>query len=267
MLTLDAIGPWTASQVRASIQADSRPRVDAVERLIDQSWRDALQQPGIQLFDGPMCRLESYAADPGSLNLTLSPTSYRIFFGTNMRYPELAGRYGRQILANPLGVSCLLETADDWLLLGRRSDSVAYYPDRVHPFAGALEPADNGDVFAAVRRELHEELALKESHLTKMQCLALVRDNLLNQPELIFIARSNRTLRQLERLMDHTEHRAGHPLAVTLPAIESAMTQTSLLTPIAIGSLWFWGSQRFGQSWFDRHAATMTTTMTAAPEP
>ncbi|MCC6422376.1 MAG: NUDIX hydrolase [Phycisphaerales bacterium] len=263
MLTIDAIGPWIASQVRASTLPDSRPRVDAVERLIDQTWNVARQQPGIQLFDGPMCRLESFNATPQSLDLAFSSTSYRIFFGTNMQHPELADQYGPNILANPLGVSCLLETADDWILLGRRSDSVAYYPDRVHPFAGALEPADNGDVFAAARRELCEELNLKESHLKKMSCLALVRDSRLNQPELIFSARTTRTLRQLEKLMDHTEHRAGHPLAATASTIESAMNQTDLLTPIAIGSLLLWGQERFGQSWFDRHRATIT----AAPKP
>jgi len=268
MLTIEAAGNWAASQVCAIVHPDSRPRIDAVERLIDQSWSAALQQRGIQLFDGPMCRLESHAATTGSLELFLSSTSYRIFFGTNMRHPELADRYGPPILANPLGVSCLLETADDWILLGRRNDSVAYYPGRVHPFAGALEPADEGDVFAAARRELHEELALKDSHLKQIRCLALVRDNLLRQPELIFTVRTNRTLRQLERLMDHTEHREGYPLAASLPVIESAMSLSHLLTPVAIGSLWLWGRQRFGQSWFDRHAAAITAApITAAPKP
>ncbi|MCC6422785.1 MAG: NUDIX hydrolase [Phycisphaerales bacterium] len=263
MLTIEAAGNWTASQVRTIAHPDTRPFIPSVEQIIDHAWHAAQQQPGILLFDGPMCRLESYSAGPQSLELALSPTSYRIFFGTNMRHPELADQYGPPILANPLGVSCLLETSDEWILLGRRNASVAYYPDRVHPFAGALEPADDGDVFAAARRELHEELALKESHLKQIHCLALVHDNLLRQPELIFAVRTNRTLRQLERLMDHTEHRAGFPLAVSLPVIESAMDQPRLLTPIAIGSLWLWGRQRFGQSWFDRHAPAIT----AAPIP
>lgn len=263
MLTIEAIGHWTDTQVHAVEQPDTRVRIHAVEQLIDQTWQAALRQPGIHLFDGPMCRLESFVASIGSLELGISPASYRTFYGTNMRHPELADQYGTQVLANPLGVSCLLETADDWILLGRRSASVAYYPNRVHPFAGALEPGDAADVFAAARRELHEELTLKDNQIGRMHCLALVRDNLLRQPELIFSVRTRRTLRQLENQMDHTEHREGYPLAASLPVIESAMTRTRLLTPIAICSLWLWGRQRFGQSWFDRHAGTIT----AAPIP
>jgi hypothetical protein len=48
-------------------------------------------------------------------------------------------------------VSPALLTADGFLMMGRRNASVAYYPNRVHPFAGALDPGD-ADMFAAVRR-------------------------------------------------------------------------------------------------------------------
>ena len=43
-------------------------------------------------------------------------------------------------LANPVGVSPALLSADNFLIMGRRNASVAYYPNRIHPFAGALEP-------------------------------------------------------------------------------------------------------------------------------
>ena len=42
-----------------------------------------------------------------------------------------------------------LLTRDGWLLYGRRNATVAYYPNRVHPFAGTLEPGDLADVFGA----------------------------------------------------------------------------------------------------------------------
>lgn len=258
MLTIEASGRWNCSQVRAVARPDTRPRIESVEQLIDRSWQQAGRIPGIHLFDGPMCRLESFTALPELLELAISSTSYRIFLGTNMLHPELADRYGPQVLANPLGISCLIETADHWILLGQRSASVAYYPNRVHPFAGALEPADTADVFAAAGRELYEELALDKSHLVQMECLALVRDNLLRQPELIFVAQTDLGRDRLEHQLDPVEHRALWPLAATSSAIESAMKQTNLLTPIAIGSLLLWGRQRFGDSWFHRHADVIT---------
>ena len=75
------------------------------------------------------------------LALTLSNTTYKHFLGTNLTHPELADRYGREILANPVGVSPALLTADNFLMMGRRNASVAYYPNRIHPFAGALDPS------------------------------------------------------------------------------------------------------------------------------
>ena len=85
-----------------------------------------------------MCRLERWTVSPdGSrLRLSLSETSYKPFYGTNMSHPELADRFGADVMANPVGVSPALETADGYLLLGRRNSAVAYYPGRLHPFAG-----------------------------------------------------------------------------------------------------------------------------------
>ena len=95
---------------------------DKARELIDRAWQTASARPGVKLFDGPMCRLESWSAlAGGALQLTLSRTSYKLFMGTNMCHPELADRFGPQVLANPVGVSPALETADGFLMLGRRN--------------------------------------------------------------------------------------------------------------------------------------------------
>src|SRR5258708_38525384 len=159
MLTFHAAGDWTRDQVHLSQTKSTRRIVPDVEHLIDDTWAQVSSQPGIHLFDGPMCRLESWRVSPAQLSLVLSDTSYKAFLGTNLHHPELSDRYGRQILANPVGVSPALETADGWLMMGRRNDSVAYYPNRIHPFAGAVEPRDALDVFAAGGRGLGEELS------------------------------------------------------------------------------------------------------------
>src|SRR2546423_316715 len=86
--------------------------------------------------------------------------------------PILADRFGPQVLANPVGVSPALLTADNYLMMGRRNASVAYYPGRIHPFAGALDPQDS-DVFAAVRRELKEELAFEIQDVTEIFCTGI----------------------------------------------------------------------------------------------
>jgi hypothetical protein len=140
MLIFHLTRDWRAGQIQTSWTASTRAVVPEVETLIDRTWSDAVAQPGIHLFDGPMCRLESWNAPSDKLHLVLSRTSYKAFFGTNMRNPQLADAHGRAVLANPVGVSPALLSSDNHLMLGRRNALVAYYPHKLHPFAGAIEP-------------------------------------------------------------------------------------------------------------------------------
>src|SRR5204862_549264 len=179
--------------------------------------------------------------------LLLSRTSYKVFLGTNLTHPDLGDRYGPAVLANPVGVSAALETADDLLLLGRRNAAVAYYPERVHPFAGALEPRDGDDVFAAVRRELAEELSLSTADVPGLTCAGLVEDRALRQPELIFLARSRLTRREIESNLDRAEHRGTIALETSPDAIESAATDPAL-TPVAVAAPLLSGTARFGDA-------------------
>ncbi len=186
MLRILAVGNWTSDAVDARLISSSRPIIPEIERIIEEEWSAHSNRPGILLFDGPMARWESWKASPRRLRIELSQTSYKPFLGTNLMHPELADRFGRSALANPVGVSPALLTADGFLLMGRRNTSVAYYPNRIHPFAGAMEPQDKADVFAAARRELMEELALSPPLILDIRCTGIVEDPSLRQPELIF---------------------------------------------------------------------------------
>jgi len=252
LLKFHATGDWRPEQVRVSWASGTRRTVPEVERAIDKAWSAVLNKPGVKLFDGPMCRLESWEASADSLQLQLSLTSYKPFLGTNLSHPEFAERFGRDVMANPVGVSPALHTADNFLLLGRRNDSVAYYPRRTHPFAGALEPKDGGDLFAAVRRELHEELALAASDIAEIRCTGVAEDTGLRQPELIFRVRSTLTRVQIESQVHDEEH--GDSVAVPAEPDEVArVIRDPELTPVAVASVLLWGRIMFGNEWFQAH--------------
>jgi 8-oxo-dGTP pyrophosphatase MutT (NUDIX family) len=250
MLTFHATGDWMRDQVTATSGESTRLMVPEVEQLIEETWANVLARPGVHLFDGPMCRLESWHATPQRLKLTLSRTSYKPFLGTNLHHPELADRYGRAILANPVGVSPALRTADGWLMMGRRNASVAYYPNRIHPFAGAMEPKDGNDIFAAVRRELAEELGFTAADIAELLCTGIAEDRRLRQPELIFRATSTRTRAQIESGLDPGEHHASWAIRATGEAIDEALKDAAALTPVAIAALLLWGRAELGEEWF-----------------
>ena len=252
MLTFHHTGDWPPGQVHATWVESSRPVIPEVEEMIERAWAEKSARPGIRLFDGPMCRLESWRVDGHGLHLALSPTSYKPFFGTNLSHPDLADRYGRAVLANPVGVSPALETADGFLLRGRRNDSLAYYPGRLHPFAGALEPGDR-DLFAAVRRELAEELGLGDEDVAEVRCTGVAEDRALRQPELIFRVRSVRTREEVERRVDRAEHHASWAVPATEGEVARAAREP-LITPVGAASLLLWGRVRFGKRWFEAAA-------------
>jgi 8-oxo-dGTP pyrophosphatase MutT (NUDIX family) len=256
MLRLLAAGNWTPSQVHVRIVACSRLVIPEVEAIIEREWSQNDRTGTVLLFDGTMARWESWEAGPQALRLVLSETRYKPFLGTNLRHPELADRFGRNVLANPVGVSPALLTADNFLMLGRRNASVAYYPERTHPFAGAMEPRDGPDVFAAVRRELEEELSLTAEDIAEIRCTGIVEDRALRQPELIFFVRSPRTRTEIEAQVDRDEHHTSFSLPATRAAVREAVAD-SMLTPVAVASLLLWGRLQFGAQWFQAMLARL----------
>ena len=249
MLTIHATGRWAEGQIHTRWTESSRQIIPEVEAAIERAWAAAAARPGIHLFDGAMCRVERWEATTDALTLTLSPTTYKTFLGTNMANPALADQYGPAILANPAGTCVALESADGQLVLGRRNAKVAYYPDRVHPVAGALEPDDLPNPFGTVRRELSEELRLGPEDVSDLTCVGILEDHRLRQPELTFRARACRSLDDIRRTLDETEHRELIGVAAS-PAAIGELVSDPALTPVGVGSLLLWGRERFGEAWF-----------------
>ena len=191
-------------------------------------------------------------AAAGEIVLDVSPVSYKPFFGTNLSHADLALAHGAAALANPLGVSSALETADGYIMLGRRSDRVAYYPARIHPFAGCLEQRDPLDVFSEMRRELSEELSLGDEDFSEMRCIGMIEDRNIHQPEIIFIAKTVKTRSQIEAALDDAEHTATWSAPADADAIAGAV-RDPLLTPVGVGTILLWGRRTFGEKWFEQN--------------
>ena len=244
-------GDWPPGSIRSIVEPNRRVINPIVEAAIETAWNKARARPGVLLFDGPMCRLQSWAVDGDHLALHLADSGYKSFFGTNITHPEFAAAYGPDVMANPVGVSPAVETADGHLIMGRRNHFVAYYPGRVHPFAGCLEPTDP-DVFAAVIRELSEELSLNPDDVIDLRCTGIVAELNLHQTELIFATTVAATKAELISRLDTAEHAATWSVPATAAEISAVIGGPDQgLTPIAIASLVLWGRIKWGQDWFE----------------
>lgn len=257
-LVIHLLGDWPHERLRVSLVPSGLRLTPVLESAIEQAWNEASRQPGVHLFDGPLCRLERVAQDDGVLHLSLSPTSYRIFMGTNARHPEWADRYGPQVMAAAVGTSVVLRSDDGRLVFGRRSQRVALYPGCAHPFGGTMEPPADGaapDLLGEMRRELQEEVGLSAGDLTDLRVIALVEDRRLRQPELVYAAHTALTSTAIAARLDAEEHTACWLLPDDEAAISAVFTAGEAMTPVLAGTLLAWGWRRFGEAWLTAHLA------------
>jgi hypothetical protein len=255
-LVIYALGSWQKHQVHAHRAASSLALQEHHLRAIDAAWDQALQRPGIHLFNGPMCRLESFSLQRDKLDLRLSVTDYKHFLGSNAAHPQWADDYGPTVMANPLGTSVIICSLDGFLVCGKRSQAVALYPGFAHPFGGTLEPDKHGEppsLIDDIKRELSEELHLVEENYLAFYTIGLIEDRHLRQPELINYAAVNLTVEQLIAQTDRLEHHGCWSIPDTAEAVAHTLKSDATLTPVLDGTLLCYGAWKFGELWFAQH--------------
>ncbi len=258
---LDAVGPYSPGQLRVSWSDQIRPTLPEVEAFIEASWlRRAAEAAvaGASLWDGPLCRLIDYSPSPRRLDMTLGPTGYRDFLGTNLYNAHLRYTHGPEMLASPIGVSAIIVVRDRFLLLGRRSRAVAYHPERIHPFGGCAEPTGNTDppdMFASLAAELRQELAIDPDAIGEMLCLGMVRDKQIVQPELVFDAPVNISVADIRVRAGNADDGREHTDILIVrddPASVVSFIELNItdLTPVALAGLLLHGLHAWGTGWF-----------------
>jgi len=253
-------GRFSPENISALWTDRPRPTTPRVEELIEREWTFRLAQAarsGARLFDGRLGRYVGHEVVGRRLTLTLGPTRYRDFVGTNLYHPELAERFGWEYLSNPVGTTATLITADDYLVFGRRSGKVAYHAGFLHTFGGSLEAADlrpggRVDVRGSLDRELQEELGLRASETATVECSGMIRDHEILQPELLFEVHLLLTRRQLlDRFaaVGDDEHLAAEACPVHPRQIVPFLRQAAPVAPVAVGAMMLFGAQRWGRGW------------------
>lgn len=254
-------GPFARAAVTTRLDPAPRASSSELDAWIERRWPELCaeaQRDGRELFDGALLRFVDGAerrdsAGARRLDLVVGPGRYRDFAATNLD-PTLppadrGGRFPWRSFGNALGTSAIVATADGALVLGRRSDRVFGYPGWLHAFGGMVEASDGDarrdgdrqhgtvDPFASVARELHEELGVAAGDLKELTLEALIREPLLDQPELLFHATVALTLPQLTARFARAESRGEHAALVAFPLgrnmIERQLATLSNVTPIA----------------------------------
>lgn len=254
---LHVLGNWDPDLVRSEWQPSTMRHSPEQLAAIDRAWILACARPGVHLFDGALCRLESFTNHShelaNGLTIGLSATGYKAFLGTNGSHPEWADTYGHTTLAAALGTSAALISSDGWIVCGRRSPNLALYPDYPHPVGGTCEI--NGDIPPSIStellRELHEEVGLLASEITDVRVIALAEDRRLRQPEMIWLIRTCCSRENLEQRIAHDEHTAAWSIRADPQVLYQALVPLTDMTPVMRATLLAYGWHAGGDSWLD----------------
>jgi hypothetical protein len=259
---LDVVGRFAPEQMDVRWTPQQRVSNDEVDELIEQTWhreKTRADESQRRLFNGKLCRLVQACPSPDQLSLTLGDVTYKEFVGTNLTNAYLRHLHGPDVLADALGVSAAVVSADGYLVLGRRSAKVAYHGGRIHPIGGIVEPAEAGSdtphPAGTMVDELREELDILPGQIDGIECIGLVRDKHIVQPELVFdvtvstdVAAMVAGAREAKDAMEHIElvPVRHHPASV----VTFMENNASQLTPVALATLLLHGLHAWGSGWF-----------------
>ena len=257
---LDVVGQFSRDDLAVQWSDQPRPSTEKIDQQIEQVWRELTQQAkesGRKLYNGRLARLIGYTQHDKKLELTLGPVSYKEFLGTNMTHAALRYQHGPEVLADALGVSAAVITADGYVLLGRRSHKVMFHGGQVHPLGGIVELGRHGkaDPFDVIETELAEEAGLLRKSIRQTLCLGLVRDKKIVQPELVFgvtvDAEAGALREQAAKALDNFEHTELVAARNEPSSMVTFIGQNfAELTPVAVATLLLHGMKCWGSGWF-----------------
>lgn len=186
-VTLTA-GRFGAGAVVTEWIAQPYPGAPEWQRAIERAWETLDPNPH---FNGRIARLERWRTRADSLHLTLRPTDYKTLLFSNGHAEEIIGRWGKEALSRALGISAVVCSADEQIILMQRSARVGEYPGYYDVFGGHIDVSageEPADPFRSMAAELSEELALEEGGY-QLTCMGLLQTRLTHKPELLFVAR------------------------------------------------------------------------------
>ncbi len=165
---------------------------ESVEALRKAGWdRFLARHPAA--FDGQLLRMAAHHVEDNRLSITAQATNFSAYVVT--RHAGFAEEHPGAERADPLGLTVLLVTADQHVIVTRRSLTAEQNPGALYLIGGYAEPAvgEEVDLFEEAARELAEEVAVTDIDRSSAFAIGLAYDPVYCHPELCLLASSRST--------------------------------------------------------------------------
>ena len=247
-------GYFSEKELRVIYRPEPRILPDELLQRIAQNWKKLTKAEGQYLFNGPLCRLDGYSFQNGLLQLHLGKTDYQELVYSNQHGRTIIRTWGEAYLSSALGISAVVISQDDKIVLMKRSESVGEYPGRFDVFGGHIHPTEDAvagvpDPFVAMRNELKEELNLDPGQLQSLISIGLIANTETQKPELLFKVKVPSTL---EKIISNSHLASGAAEFECLFGVDDTAVslkeflhqEEGRLSPSAYGALWVYGQQQ-----------------------
>ncbi len=241
-------GRFEVDRVRIRWQPGARTRPPELIEAARRFWqRETADQS--HLFNGRLCRLDGWQVHNGELTLHLGLTDYQELLFSNAHTADLLARYGEAGLSRALGISAVLVSRDQQVVLIERSHTVGECPGALDVLGGHIHPEEHAtagtpDPFRAIADEILEEVGLTLRPNDKVTCFGLIETADTRKPELLFDVRCERTAEEIVAAGANTRsNEIARFLTVPnrKPALLDFLTrEQARFSPSALGVLWLY---------------------------
>lgn len=194
------------------------------------------------IFDGQLARLTSFSVKKKELTLSLCPGNYSTLLYSNSHVETILANWGEKNLSRILGISAVLETFDNNIVLMKRSSHVGEFPNCYDVFGGHIDvPTDNTkpDVFTSMEQELREEVGLTPQNY-QLELIALIEANVNRKPELVFVAKSLISFESIKEKASTAKDKGEWDKIIAIPKSELGLflnEKKKQISPSAYGSI------------------------------
>lgn len=212
-----------------------------------QLWQRALESEK-KLFNGPLASLLDSIVQKEMLILTLEQTCFRDQMYSNHKMADWLASGHSHLATRGLGISAVVETADEQILLIRRSEKVDGHAGFLDVIGGHVHPVEHApdgarpDVFFAIEDEIRCELGVPVEAIAETVCIGLAEDCGWCKPELVFVSKVALPKQHIIACSASAEERFEYSEILAVPAnfrgVHAFLENSAMhCTPSAEGSL------------------------------
>lgn len=198
---------FSHAQVVINWNPEKRELPLELTQKIDSFWQQEIVETEKNefIFNGELCRLNDWRFQKDKLTLDLGLSDYNELLYSNQFTNDIAQRFGKDSLARALGVSVVLVSDDEQIILIKRSKAVGENPGDLDVLGGHIHPQENAvsgvpDPFLAIKAEIKEEVHLDLKNDDPLDCIGLIEPVDTKKPELLFKAKSRLKIEEIIRL-------------------------------------------------------------------